>query len=220
MQTTDRPADIFMAWIRGWALTREVGPPVAHADGFRIDVGMPRQVARYVFARPSPTLRELATTIATPWVFLKACATGDELRALLPAPWALQPDGFMMVCGDAPFKGHAALPAGYTQRVDDAGARPRRVHVAIHAPDGTLAASGHLALDQRHAIYDRIVTDAAHQRRGLGRAVMHALQACSHAHGRHAGALVATPAGRALYESLGWRLHAPWATAVIPGADD
>jgi hypothetical protein len=26
--------------------------------------------------------------------------------------------------------------------------------------------------------------------------------------------------GRTLYESLGWRVHAPWATAVIPGADD
>ncbi len=49
---------------------------------------------------------------------------------------------------------------------------------------------------------------------------MHALQAVAHAHGRHAGVLVATGMGRSLYESLGWRLHAPWVTAVIPGADD
>jgi GNAT superfamily N-acetyltransferase len=92
--------------------------------------------------------------------------------------------------------------------------------VAVHAEDGTLAASGHVALGERLATYDRIVTDPAHQRRGLGRAVMHALQALARAHGRHAGVLVATPAGRALYESLGWRVHAPWATAVIPGQHD
>ena len=81
-----------------------------------------------------------------------------------------------------------------------------------------LAATGHLALTQGRAIYDRIRTEPAHQRRGLGRALMHALQGLAHAHGRQAGVLVATPEGRRLYESLGWRLHAPWATAVI--ADD
>jgi len=219
MPTPEPPSDIFLAWIRGWATTREVEPPVAHADGFRIDVGIPRQLARYMFDRPSPTLRALATSVATPWVFLKACASGAELRALLPTPWEMQPDGFMMTYGDTPFASAATLPPGYTLNVADDAARTRRAHVAVHAPDGAIAASGHLALDERHAIYDRIVTDPAHQRRGLGRAVMHALQGLSHAHGRHAGVLVATPAGRALYESLGWRLHAPWATAVIPGPD-
>jgi GNAT superfamily N-acetyltransferase len=92
--------------------------------------------------------------------------------------------------------------------------------VRIAAPDGTLAASGHLALGDRRAIYDRIVTEPAHQRRGLGRAVMQALQALGRAHGRREGVLVATDAGRALYESLGWHLHSPWAGAVIPGPDD
>jgi GNAT superfamily N-acetyltransferase len=219
MPISESSDDIFLAWIRGWAITREVAPPVPHADGFRTDVGAPRQVARYLFSQPSPTLRELAARVTTPWVFLKACATGDELRALLPAPWQMQPDGFMMTCGEAPFPARAALPAGYALHVADDCARTRRAHVRIDAPDGGVAAEGHLALDERRAIYDRIGTAPAHQRRGLGGAVMHALQALAHAHGRHAGVLVATPAGRALYESLGWRLHAPWATAVIPGPD-
>ena len=215
----DTDHDIFTAWIRGWALTREVAPPIAHADGFRVDVGLPRQAARYVFPHPCAALRELGGAVTQPWVFLKACATSDELRALLPAHWQMQPDAFMMTCDDAPFPGRRALAQGYTLRVDDGAARTRRAHVEVLAPDGTLAASGHLALDERLAIYDRIVTDPAHQRRGLGRAVMHALQALARAHGRHAGVLVATPMGRTLYESLGWRVHAPWATAVIPGAD-
>jgi GNAT superfamily N-acetyltransferase len=210
---------VFAAWIRGWALTREVAPPVEHADGYRIDVGLPRQAARYVFQRPSPTLSDLGRRIAQPWVFLKACATADELRALLPEPWQMQPDGFMMTWADAALRGGSGLAPGYTLRIDDAAAATRRAHVQVLADDGTLAAEGHLALDERLAIYDRIGTDPVHRRRGLGAAVMQALHALARAHGRHAGVLVATPMGRALYESLGWRVHAPWATAVIPGPD-
>ena len=221
MPTTTARTDIFNAWIRGWAITREVAPPLPHADGWRILVGQPKQVARYVFERASPTLRELGATISTPWVLLKAGASADELRALLPAPWELQPDDFMMTCGDAPFRARADLPAGYSLHIDDdaAAARTRRAHVQVRAPDGGIAAAGHLALDDRFAIYDRIVTDPGHRRLGLGQAVMRALQAIAHAHGRHAGVLVATPAGRALYESIGWRLHGPWATAVIPATE-
>ena len=220
MPSIDTHLDIFAAWSRGWAITREVPPPVPHADGLRIEVGLPRQARRYVFPRASQALHELGETIAQPWVFLKACATGDELRALLPARWEMQDDHFMMTSGDMSFDGSGAVAPGYTLQVEDDAARTRQAHVHVHAEDGSLAASGHLALDERFAIYDRIVTEPAHQRRGLGRAVMHALQALARAHGRHANVLVATTEGRALYESLGWRLHAPWATAVIPGPDD
>jgi len=214
--TTDIALDIFTAWIRGWAITREVAPPVAHRDGFRIDVGLPRQAARYVFPRPSPTLSELGESLRQPWVFLKACATTEELRALLPAPWQMQPDGFMMTCDSTRFSGSGALAPGYALHLDDDVVRTRRAHVRVVAPNGDLAASGHIVLTQGRAIYDRIVTEPAHQRRGLGSALMHALQGLAHAHGRPSGVLVATPDGRRLYESLGWRLHAPWATAVIP----
>ena len=126
----------------------------------------------------------------------------------------------MMTCDARPFPGGGDVPAGYGVEVEDAVAATGCGHVRVVAPDGTLAAAGHVALGERLAIYDRIVTEPAHQRRGLGRAVMHALQALARAHGRHANVLVATTEGRALYESLGWRLHAPWATAVIPGPDD
>lgn len=212
--------EVFLAWIRGWALTREVGPPVARGDGYLITVGAPRQAARHVFPHASPTLRGLGDGITQPWVFLKACAEAEELSALLAPRWKMQPAGFMMTCGDATFAGGGQLAPGYTLEVDDALAFTGRAQVRVLAPDGALAASGHLALGERRAIYDRIGTEPAHQRRGLGSAVMRALQALAHANGRHAGVLVATTQGRALYQSLGWRLHAPWATAVIPGADE
>ena len=220
MPPTAPPDDIFLAWIRGWAITREVAPPVAHADGFRIDVGQPRQAARYVFPSPSPTLRELGEAIAQPWVYLKACATPDELRALLPAHWRIEDEHHMMACDTRPFPGDARVPDGYLLRIDDRDVATGRGHVEVLAPDGSVAAAGYIALDRELAIYDRIVTDPGHQRRGLGRAVMHALQALARTHGRHAGVLVATDAGRHLYESLGWTMHAPWATAVIPGPDE
>ncbi|HEY8974142.1 MAG TPA: GNAT family N-acetyltransferase [Burkholderiaceae bacterium] len=209
--------EIFLAWIAGWARSRDTPPPVAHADGFRIEVGLPQQAARFVFPHLSPTLRELGATIAQPWVLLKACGTSAQLRALLPAHWRIEDQHWMMTCGARRFTGDAALPAGYSLQVDVDTARSGRAHVLVVAPDGVQAAAGHVGLDGPLAIYDRIVTDPAHQRRGLGRAVMHALQALAHAHGLRAGALVATDQGRALYESLGWRLHAPWAGAVIPG---
>jgi len=219
MTAPDSHLEVFLAWIRGWALTREVGPPVARGDGYLITVGAPRQAARHVFPRASPTLSALGDSITQPWVFLKACAEADELRALLAPRWELQPAAFMMTCGGATFAGGALAP-GYALEVTDALARTGRAQVRVLAPDGAVAASGHIALGERRAIYDRIGTEPAHQRRGLGSAVMHALQRLAHANGRHAGVLVATAQGRALYQSLGWRLHAPWATAVIPETDE
>ncbi len=214
------PDEFFLAWIRGWALTREVDPPAPHADGFRIDVGLPRQAARYVFPGPSPAIAELGTTVTQPWVYIKAYATSEQLRALLPAHWRIEDLHYMMTCDARQFPGSGAVQAGYAVDVDDAIGATGRGHVNVLAPDGTIAASGHVAMGERLAIYDRIVTEPAHQRRGLGRALMHALQALARAHGRHEGVLVATDQGRALYESLGWRLHSPWAGAVIPGPDD
>jgi GNAT superfamily N-acetyltransferase len=216
----DAPAlsadEVFLPWIRGWALTREVAPPVPHGDGFRIEVGLPTQAARYVFRRPSPTLRALGGSVTRPWVYLKACASSDELRALLPAHWRIEDQHWLMACDGRPFAGSGAPPPGYALEIEDDLARTGLAHVRIVDPQGTPAAAGHLALVDAWAIYDRIGTDPAHQRRGLGRALMHALQALARAHGCHGGALVATDQGRALYESLGWTLCAPWATAVIP----
>jgi GNAT superfamily N-acetyltransferase len=161
-------------------------------------------------------LRALGQEITQPWVFLKACATGDELRALLPPQWQLQREGFLMACGARPFAGRADLPPGYAMQVDESGPT-RLAQVRVFAPDGALAARGRLALGEAFATYHDIVTEPSHQRRGLARAVMHALQRHGRAHGRAEGVLVASPQGRLLYESLGWRHHAPWSTAVILG---
>ena len=58
--------DVFLTWIHGWAAARSLAPPVPHGDGFHITVGAPRQASRYVFPRPSPTLRDCGAAIAHP----------------------------------------------------------------------------------------------------------------------------------------------------------
>ena len=90
--------------------------------------------------------------------------------------------------------------------------------LTILASNGELAASGRLGIVGDVAIYDRIRVQDAHQRRGLGRALMTALGEAANRAGAARWLLVATPEGRALYETLGWTVHAPYTSAFIPPA--
>ena len=78
-----------------------------------------------------------------------------------------------------------------------------------------LAASGYAAEHDGVFIYDRIATQEAHQRRGLGRALMAAL-AGERRSPRSQEILTATPAGQSLYRQIGWRDYSPYSTAMIP----
>lgn len=80
---------------------------------------------------------------------------------------------------------------------------------------GELAASGRVAVHAGSAVFDQIVTEAAHRRLGLGTVVMLNLDAVAVKAGVTNRLLVATEAGRALYERLGWAVLAPWTTAVL-----
>lgn len=204
---------ILATWVKGWTIARETTPPVADHGGWRVDVGWAGQKARYVFPALSPAIGELASTIDESWVFLKACTTADALQPLLPARWIIQRPGFLMVC-PRPMFSESALPEGYMLEV----AAGTITTVRVLAPDRIVAATGHMVVVDGFVIYDRIETHPEHRRRGLARVVMKLLGAIGEAHGARLGVLVATPDGRALYECLGWELHAPYTTAVIPGA--
>ncbi|MGW5434869.1 GNAT family N-acetyltransferase [Streptomyces sp. NPDC004059] len=77
--------------------------------------------------------------------------------------------------------------------------------VSLHASSGEVAARGTSAVVGADAIPDRIETDAAHRRRGLGRAMMSALAEAAVAQGARTGLLIASEEGQRLYSSLGWR---------------
>lgn len=70
---------------------------------------------------------------------------------------------------------------------------------------GAVASSGRMAVVGTDAVADRIETNPAHRRRGLGSAVMAALVETARAHGATRGILIASRDGQRLYRSLGWK---------------
>lgn len=108
----------------------------------------------------------------------------------------------------------AAAPDGYRLRTWSRGGV---THALLAAPDGSWAARGQIVATGATAVVDQIATAPEHRRRGLGRLVMGTLTRTALAQGAVTGVLAGTPDGRALYESLGWRVEAPLTSAKFTG---
>lgn len=204
--------DLIATWAEAWAITRGVAPPVPYRGGHHIGVGAPDQRARYVFpALDAALLTELGRTITEPWTYLKVCAPPEAVRPLLPAQWQIRtPPTYMMAADLAPAP--VELPDGHRLTIEPDG----KMLVASIRADNLVVARGRLVIMDRMAVLDQIVTDEGHRRRGLGRAIMTALANAALESGMPFGFLSATEMGRALYETLGWRVVSPYASAVIP----
>jgi GNAT superfamily N-acetyltransferase len=209
--TTSEDSPLIYAWLRARAVVRRLPAPVPEGGGLRLETNSPAETRRYVFATPEPRFFDLARTITASRVFLKLCATPEAMRALLPHPWEVLEPGYLMT-PEVEVRNHASLHAGYTLRVE---VEDRVICARVIANDGTLAASGYAAEHEGIFVYDRISTEAAHRRRGLGTHIIAAL-ASARRDPRCLQALVSTEEGRALYESLGWRVRSPFSTAGIP----
>jgi len=207
-------AALVEAWATGWTLSRGVDAPTPVAGGHRIVVGEPGHAERLIFPTlDAATLSDLAARVTAPGIFLKAFCTPEALLAAVDARWSPQAPGDLMAVDLVAVPPPATLADGYLQELRAEGAV---LVVEIRDADGVLAASGRAALTGGFAVFDKIITDPAHQRRGLGRAVMGALGERARALGADQGVLVATPEGRALYEVLGWRFEGRMETVVIP----
>lgn len=199
-------------WVKGWAIAREVTPPVKDNGAFRVDVGWPDQQARYVFPDITDSFQHLADTIFESWVFLKVCAPPQAVSPLLPSRWEIQAPGFMMTCTTPMGNASIDLPDAYRlDLITDMPVPMARIFTAT----GEIAAMGRIAFVEDFVIYDRIETHPDHRRRGLGSIVMKALGSMGAAYGKQKGILVATTAGRALYETLGWQLYSEYTSVVI-----
>ncbi len=194
--------DILGAWVRGWVVSREVAPPVEEPDGFRIDVGLPWHRVRYLLRSPA-TVASRARTLAAPGTWLKTCGTRAAVLEGLTAEWEARPTEYLMTF-DGAFPA-AEVPAPYAVEVTGDGPLWQ---VAVTA-EGSPAARGWVAVDSGVAVFDRIVTEPEHRRRGLGRVVMHRLGVAA---GARSSVLLASEAGRGLYGALGWRVESD----VIP----
>jgi len=197
------------AWLVARSLARGLPMPVLDRGGFRVDTGSELETVRWVFPCIGDGLKELARTIHQPRQFVKVCETSEALLAALPAHWTIHaPSHVMRANGTMPRR---QLADGYSIAVEQSGAV---TSVRIVTGTGILAASGYGAETDGVFVYDRIVTEAEHRRRGLGHVLMQTLhEARSDPHSVEL--LVATDEGRALYETLGWRKIASYASASI-----
>lgn len=203
---------ILNAWLSARSIARGLPLPIPAFGGFRVDTNSEAEAARWVFPRMGPGLEELARSISEPLYLLKLCGAADELRAVLPTGWKLHAPGYFMRATRKP--GPRALADGYAIKSKRIGTV---IEAQIFSEAGVVAASGYAVETREVFIYDRIVTEPGHRRKGLGHALMLTL---------HAGRqrpnvpelLVATEDGLALYSALGWDTISPYSTASVTPA--
>ncbi len=182
------------AWAEGWAISRGTPPPVEVPEGYRVDVGLPGHVTRYVLPAHAP---ELAARLTAPGTWLKICAA----QVPLDGRWQVQPPEYLMSIRLTAKE--AAHPSEYELNVTQSGS----VIDVLISKQGEPAARAKAALSGEFAVIDQVITEPAHRRRGLGTIAMQALAQATIARGATTGVLVATEDGRALYSRLGWHLE-------------
>lgn len=188
-------------WASGYALTRGYPAPEAVPTGLWLEVGKPDQRGRFVLPGFDPTVfSELARSIEAPSTYIEAPAQREAVAPLLPGNWTVRERAFLMTTALAA-PDRLPLPPGYRLVARDDGAA---IRVEVTNDDGELAAGGSAGLAHGHAVFDQILTQAAHRRLGLGTTVMGALTRHAIERGASQGTLIATPEGRALYQVLGW----------------
>lgn len=199
-------------WIRGWSLSRQLPLPTQFQSGFKVEVGLEKQKARYVFPNLNQDFVNLGKLIAEPWIFLKVCAAPHEVKNLLPKRWKLQPQGYMMKCFHPMTQKASQLDDHYKIELETYNTTH---FIKLKDSSGSLAAAGRVVLVDDLAIYDRISTDSNHRRKGLATFVMKTLEKIALSHGVNRNFLVATEEGRQLYEYLGWELYCCYSSFLI-----
>ncbi|MBC9711290.1 GNAT family N-acetyltransferase [Streptomyces sp. TRM66268-LWL] len=207
-------------WVDGWVVSRGAAPPVREPWGYTVHGGLRGHVARHVLAATNDDVLEAdvrkvsESTRGVDW-HLKVFADPERVLPWLAPGWEPYGSGdYLMVTelAPAPVPG---VPAGYLMHTWTRGGVAR---VQITDTDGSFAARGQIAPVGACAVVDQIETAEEHQRKGLGRLVMHTLHAAALAEGATRAVLACTPEGRLLYEAVGWRIVAPLTNAKFVGA--
>lgn len=197
-------ADLVRTWAAGWAVSRRTPPPVKKPWGFSIEVvGNPDEVGRHVLPEAEESLvRSAAASVSVPRTWMKMPAEPEEIESWLPQGWVMEESGHLMAVDL--MATDPVAPAGYTVTVETVGAV---TYARVLDAAGEQAAQGQMASLGEAVVVDRVVTEEAHRRRGLGSFVMRTLADRALETGAVLGVLGATDAGHALYGALGWKKH-------------
>ncbi|SEF83754.1 hypothetical protein SAMN02982929_00807 [Saccharopolyspora kobensis] len=185
-------------WVAGWALSRSTPPPVEKPWGLYVEVPDNRsEVGRHVLPRMEEALVRAAET---PRTWLKMPGEPETVEPWLTGGWVVAWDETGHLMGTDLQATNPVVPDGYTATVETSGAV---TYVRVHDAAGAPAAKGQMATVGDAVVVDRVVTEDAHRRRGLGGFVMrtlanHALEA-----GSVRGVLGATDAGRGALRDAG-----------------
>lgn len=197
--------ELARSWVDGWTVSRRTPRPVDAPWGLSIEVGLPAQAVRHVLLdTDAETARGLIGAVTEPTTCIKAFLEPDAMEPWFSPQWQPTDPGFLMAVDLRPSV--VRTPDGYTATVEREG---DVVSVRILAADGELAARGQTGLTGTACVFDQIITEEAHQRLGLGTVVMGALTGAAVENGATTGILGATVQGRALYETLDWKVLAP-----------
>ncbi|MGW1405351.1 GNAT family N-acetyltransferase [Streptomyces sp. NPDC002403] len=206
-------ADTVRTWVAGWAASRRTPPPAEKPWGFYIAVSdSPVEVGRHVLPETRESLvRGAAASVTTPRTWMKMPAEPETIEPWLPRGWvvAWEETGHLMAVDL--MATNPVAPEGYTTTLESGGGV---IRVRVLDAAGRQAAKGQMAVLGDEVVVDRVVTEETHRRRGLGGFVMRTLADRALEEGAVLGVLGATDAGRALYETLGWKKHATLAECV------
>ncbi|MCL6218943.1 GNAT family N-acetyltransferase [Zunongwangia pacifica] len=205
-------SNIIEKWLRAWSLSRQVSLPVRYKSGFRVDVGEKKQKVRYVFPVLNKDFFQLSKNISDPWIFLKVCASPEEFKDIVSPKWKIQPQGYMMSCLKQMTFQNGFLGSEYTLEKESYNST---YVIRVVTYGGQLASIGRVVLLDDMAVYDRIITDINHRKKGLATFVMSELEKIAISKGVFKNFLVATEEGKILYESLGWELYSLYSSIVI-----
>ncbi|MGA4837931.1 GNAT family N-acetyltransferase [Streptomyces sp. G45] len=199
--------ELVRTWAAGWAVSRRTPQPVDRPWGVYIEVGTAEQVGRHVLPHATESaVRSAAESARVPRTWLHVPEPRETVGPWLPAGWLIDEEDCGHLMAVDLMATDPVAPEGYTTSVET---RDGVTFVRVRDAAGAVVAQGQMAVLGEATVMDRVVTEEAHRHRGLGSHVMRTLASEALARGATLGVLGATPDGRALYETLGWKTHAP-----------
>ncbi|WP_203906684.1 GNAT family N-acetyltransferase [Rhizocola hellebori] len=191
------------AYVAGWALSRRTAQPQPVKHGWHVLTGTETEPERHVLTRgTAEDVRRVMNAMPSTGSYVKFAGNHQEWIFLADAEWEADPTGWFMTCDLS--RGGSDLPLSppvgdlITATIEDRVARIEVRH------DGEVIASGRAGLAGEWAVPDRIRTEEAYRRRGLGLFVMRRLLGLAAEAGAQRAALNASSDGRELYQAMGW----------------